>query len=51
MFFDDVFTMSLKWLTEFCEKIAPTEYDLEMFLRADTASYKKAENDERFRLC
>ena len=41
MFFDDVFTMSLKWLTEFCEKIAPLNMIWRCFLRADTASYKK----------
>lgn len=41
MFFDDVFTMNIKWLTEFCEKIKPTGLVWRCFLRADTAKYDK----------
>ncbi len=41
MFFDDVFTLNIKWLTEFCEKMKPTGMVWRCFLRSDTASLKK----------
>ena len=41
MFFDDVFTMNIKWLTEFCAKIKPTGMVWRCFLRSDTASLAK----------
>ena len=41
MFFDDVFTMNIKWLEEFCSKIKHTGMFWRCFLRSDTASLKK----------